>query len=175
MADLNKIIDELSTLTVVEAAELSKQLEEKWGVTAAAPVAAAPAVATVLRCSPRIGSGAISWRAPRGTACCVPATWLCRASLMWCVQRGSSRARGTRRQGRGREARRRCGRTLRLLSSACRECTAPLRAVIGVPLWYLCTASPMSACVWVWPCSALFTPLCTGTNATAGTQQQQQP
>ena len=43
MADLNKIIDELSTLTVVEAAELSKQLEEKTGVTAAAPVAAAPA------------------------------------------------------------------------------------------------------------------------------------
>ncbi len=43
MADLNKIIDQLSTLTVVEAAELSKQLEEKWGVTAAAPVAAAPA------------------------------------------------------------------------------------------------------------------------------------
>ena len=43
MADLNKIIDELSTLTVVEAAESSKQLEEKWGVTAAAPVAAAPA------------------------------------------------------------------------------------------------------------------------------------
>ena len=40
MADLNKIIDELSTLTVVEAAELSKQLEEKWGVTAAAAVAA---------------------------------------------------------------------------------------------------------------------------------------
>ena len=35
MADLNKIIDELSKLTVVEAAELSKQLEEKWGVTAA--------------------------------------------------------------------------------------------------------------------------------------------
>ena len=46
MADLNKIIDELSTLTVVEAAELSKQLEEKWGVTAAAPMAAAPAGAT---------------------------------------------------------------------------------------------------------------------------------
>ena len=43
MADLNKIIDELSKLTVVEAAELSKQLEEKWGVTAAAAVAA-PAV-----------------------------------------------------------------------------------------------------------------------------------
>tara|TARA_B110000263_G_C14953289_1_gene349099 strand:+ start:137 stop:502 length:366 start_codon:yes stop_codon:yes gene_type:complete len=43
MSDLNKIIDELSKLTVVEAAELSKQLEEKWGVTAA--VAAAPAAA----------------------------------------------------------------------------------------------------------------------------------
>ena len=43
MADLNKIIENLSSLTVVEAAELSKQLEEKWGVTAAAAVAAAPA------------------------------------------------------------------------------------------------------------------------------------
>ena len=43
MADLNKIIEELSKLTVVEAADLSKQLEEKWGVTAAAPAAAAPA------------------------------------------------------------------------------------------------------------------------------------
>ena len=43
MADLNKIIDELSKLTVVEAADLSKKLEEKWGVTAALPVAAAPA------------------------------------------------------------------------------------------------------------------------------------
>ena len=42
MADLNKIIDDLSGLTVVEAAELSKQLEEKWGVTAASAVAAAP-------------------------------------------------------------------------------------------------------------------------------------
>ena len=44
MPDLNKIIEDLSSLTVVEAAELSKQLEEKWGVTAmaaAAPVAAA--------------------------------------------------------------------------------------------------------------------------------------
>ena len=45
MADLNKIIEDLSKLTVVEAAELSKQLEEKWGVTAAAAVAAAPAAA----------------------------------------------------------------------------------------------------------------------------------
>ena len=43
MADLNKIIDDLSKLTVVEAADLSKQLEEKWGVSAAVPVAAAPA------------------------------------------------------------------------------------------------------------------------------------
>ncbi len=41
MTDLNKIVDELSTLTVMEAAELSKLLEEKWGVTAAAPVAVA--------------------------------------------------------------------------------------------------------------------------------------
>ena len=40
MPDLNKIIDDLSSLTVAEAAELSKQLEEKWGVTAAAPAAA---------------------------------------------------------------------------------------------------------------------------------------
>ena len=45
MADLNKIIEDLSSLTVVEAAELSKQLEEKWGVTAAAAVAATPAAA----------------------------------------------------------------------------------------------------------------------------------
>ena len=41
MADLNKLVDELSTLTVLEAAELSKMLEEKWGVSAAAPVAVA--------------------------------------------------------------------------------------------------------------------------------------
>ena len=43
MADLNKIIDEPSTLTVVEVWSYLKQLEEKWGVTAAAPAAAAPA------------------------------------------------------------------------------------------------------------------------------------
>ena len=41
MADLQKIVDELSTLTVLEAAELSKMLEEHWGVSAAAPVAVA--------------------------------------------------------------------------------------------------------------------------------------
>ena len=45
MADLNKIIEKLSSLTVVEAAELSKQLEEKWGVTVAAPATPAVAVA----------------------------------------------------------------------------------------------------------------------------------
>ena len=45
MADLNKIIDELSKLTVVEAADLSKQLEKKWGVSAAVAQAAAPAAA----------------------------------------------------------------------------------------------------------------------------------
>ena len=45
MPDLNKIIEDLSSLTVVEAAELSKQLEEKWGVTAATAIAAAPAAA----------------------------------------------------------------------------------------------------------------------------------
>ncbi len=43
MADLNKIIDELSALTVLEAADLAKMLEEKWGVSAAAPVAVAAA------------------------------------------------------------------------------------------------------------------------------------
>ena len=41
MADLNKIVEDLSSLTVLEAAELSKMLEEKWGVSAAAPVAVA--------------------------------------------------------------------------------------------------------------------------------------
>ena len=43
MADLNALVDQLSELTVLEAAELSKLLEEKWGVSAAAAVAAAPA------------------------------------------------------------------------------------------------------------------------------------
>jgi large subunit ribosomal protein L7/L12 len=45
MADLTKLVDELSSLTVLEAAELSKLLEEKWGVSAAAPVAVAAAPA----------------------------------------------------------------------------------------------------------------------------------
>ena len=45
MADLNKIVEDLSSLTVLEAAELSKLLEDKWGVTAAAPVAVAAAPA----------------------------------------------------------------------------------------------------------------------------------
>ncbi|MCY4502207.1 MAG: 50S ribosomal protein L7/L12 [Alphaproteobacteria bacterium] len=43
MADLQKLVDELSELTVIQAAELSKMLEEKWGVSAAAPVAMAAA------------------------------------------------------------------------------------------------------------------------------------
>ncbi len=43
MADMARLVDELSALTVLEAAELSKMLEEKWGVSAAAPAAAAPA------------------------------------------------------------------------------------------------------------------------------------
>ncbi len=42
MADMSRLVDELSALTVLEAAELSKMLEEKWGVSAAAPAAAAP-------------------------------------------------------------------------------------------------------------------------------------
>jgi large subunit ribosomal protein L7/L12 len=55
MADLQKLVDELSSLTVIEAAELSKLLEEKWGVSAAAPVAAAAAPA---------GGGAAAAAAP---------------------------------------------------------------------------------------------------------------
>ena len=49
MSDLNSLVDQLSKLTVIEAAELAKMLEEKWGVSAAAPVAAAaaPAAAAV--------------------------------------------------------------------------------------------------------------------------------
>ena len=43
MADMTRLVEELSALTVLEAAELSKMLEEKWGVSAAAPAAAAPA------------------------------------------------------------------------------------------------------------------------------------
>ena len=45
MADLNKIVEDLSSLSVIEAAELSKLLEEKWGVSAAAPVAVAAPIA----------------------------------------------------------------------------------------------------------------------------------
>jgi large subunit ribosomal protein L7/L12 len=45
MADLGKLVDDLSSLTVLEAAELTKMLEEKWGVSAAAPVAVAAAAA----------------------------------------------------------------------------------------------------------------------------------
>ena len=55
MADLRKLVDELSSLTVLEAAELSKLLEDKWGVSAAAPVAvaaAAPAAGAAAAAAP---------------------------------------------------------------------------------------------------------------------------
>ena len=54
MADLQKLVDELAALTVLEAAELSKLLEEKWGVSAAAPVAvaAAPAAGAAAAAAP---------------------------------------------------------------------------------------------------------------------------
>ena len=52
MADLAKIVDELSALTVLEAAELSKLLEEKWGVSAAAPVAVAAAAGPAAAAAP---------------------------------------------------------------------------------------------------------------------------
>jgi large subunit ribosomal protein L7/L12 len=52
MADLSKLVDELSSLTVLEAAELSKLLEEKWGVSAAAPVAAAAAPVAAVAAAP---------------------------------------------------------------------------------------------------------------------------
>jgi large subunit ribosomal protein L7/L12 len=52
MADLQKLVDELSALTVLEAAELSKLLEEKWGVSAAAPVAAAAAPVAAAAAAP---------------------------------------------------------------------------------------------------------------------------
>jgi len=52
MADLQKLVDELSALTVLEAAELSKLLEEKWGVSAAAPVAVAAAAPAAAAAAP---------------------------------------------------------------------------------------------------------------------------
>jgi large subunit ribosomal protein L7/L12 len=52
MADLQKLVDELSVLTVLEAAELSKLLEDKWGVSAAAPVAAAAAAPVAAAAAP---------------------------------------------------------------------------------------------------------------------------
>ena len=52
MADLQKIVGDLSNLSVIEAAQLSKLLEEKWGVSAAAPVAAAAAPATAAAAEP---------------------------------------------------------------------------------------------------------------------------
>lgn len=61
MADINNIVEELSKLTVLEAADLVKKLEEKWGVTAAAPVAAAAAAA------PAAGGGAPAAEAAKDT------------------------------------------------------------------------------------------------------------
>ncbi|OYD81382.1 MULTISPECIES: 50S ribosomal protein L7/L12 [Azospirillum] len=52
MADLQKLVDDLSALTVIEAAELSKLLEEKWGVSAAAPVAVAAAAGPAAAAAP---------------------------------------------------------------------------------------------------------------------------
>jgi large subunit ribosomal protein L7/L12 len=52
MADLQKLVDDLSALTVIEAAELSKMLEEKWGVSAAAPVAVAAAPGAAVAAAP---------------------------------------------------------------------------------------------------------------------------
>jgi large subunit ribosomal protein L7/L12 len=52
MADLQRLVDELSSLTVLEAAELSKLLEDKWGVSAAAPVAAAAAPVAAAAAAP---------------------------------------------------------------------------------------------------------------------------
>ncbi len=52
MADLSRLVDELSALTVLEAAELSKLLEDKWGVSAAAPVAVAAAPAAAAAAAP---------------------------------------------------------------------------------------------------------------------------
>ncbi|MCB8875492.1 50S ribosomal protein L7/L12 [Acidisoma silvae] len=52
MADLSRLVEELSTLTVLEAAELSKLLEEKWGVSAAAPVAVAAAAGPAAAAAP---------------------------------------------------------------------------------------------------------------------------
>jgi large subunit ribosomal protein L7/L12 len=52
MADLQKLVDDLSALTVLEAAELSKMLEEKWGVSAAAPVAVAAAAGPAAAAAP---------------------------------------------------------------------------------------------------------------------------
>ena len=54
MSNLNKIIDELSKLTVVEAAELSKQLEEKWGVSAATAVRCTSSISSSSTCRRKI-------------------------------------------------------------------------------------------------------------------------
>ena len=70
MPDLNKIIDDLSSLTVIEAAELSKQLEEKWGVTAmaaAAPAAVAGGAAAAMGVTPHFSSSCFDRSAASAT------------------------------------------------------------------------------------------------------------
>ena len=85
MSDLQKLVDELSKLSVIEAADLSKMLEEKWGVSAAAPVAMAAAAAAALATVPasraggggapraRGGGGAAGGRAAWAGAAAAPA------------------------------------------------------------------------------------------------------
>ncbi len=66
MADLEKLVDDLSSLTVLEAADLAKLLEDKWGVSAAAPVAAAaaPAAAAALPRPPKRPNSRSFWPLP---------------------------------------------------------------------------------------------------------------
>lgn len=67
MADLEKIVEELSSLSVLEASELSKLLEDKWGVTAAAPVAVAAA--------PAAGGGEAAAEEKEFLYCCANCCW----------------------------------------------------------------------------------------------------
>ena len=69
MADLAKLVDDLSSLTVLEAADLAKMLEEKWGVSAAAAVAVAAGPAGGAAAAPRLA--AARGAAPRGPAAAV--------------------------------------------------------------------------------------------------------
>ena len=96
MTDLNKIVDQLSDLTVIEAAELSKLLEEKWGVSAAAPVAVAAAGAPAEAGPPRRAD-----RLARGRAQLVPHARAAAALLCAARGRAAQQARGDARAARG--------------------------------------------------------------------------